>query len=346
MANNDTDSWFVPVPPAPQRQAYKDILNRLRAFENWGRATGRSLFLPDLVVYRDYLLDERKLAPTSVNAHVRTIRNRYLELLEDGTLRRELAQSLRSRPGTVESADVVEDMLMQIRVAVSSRKAILDAERPDVEYRRLRAEHIKALLASPDPSLPIGLRDIAIFALMFTTGLRASEVCALQVNDLYAAAPTGPALHVPEGRGCVERVIPYERLSWGLQRVEDWLRGPDDPDIRQKDKFPITSGPVFRGFYRGGKVPRREGLSSRSLDYIFNSTPIEYMGQQTTIKPMELRRAYARLLFEAQYELEAIKERLGIADNNTLMDYIGGRDASLELPPVVDILEEGVWFDT
>ncbi len=345
MANKDVFSSFVPEPPAEQRRAHKDKLNRIRAYWDYMDAKGQDLDQPDLEAYNEFLLKERKLAPTSVNAHIYTVRNWYRELLDDGAFREALARLIQNRTGATPSAMDIENSLARIRAAIASRGALLDAERPEVEYRRLQASHIKTLLASPNLDSPVGKRDVAIFALMLTTGLRASEVCALHVKDLHSSAPTGPALHVPKGRGCTERVIPYRRLSWGIDLVDSWLKGPEDPEAREKGRFPITTGPVFRGFYRGGQVPRSEGLSPRSLDYIFKSYPIEFAGEQITVRPMELRRTYARLLFNAKFELEAIKERLGITDNNTLMDYIGGREAQLMLPPGTDVLEEATWFD-
>lgn len=338
--------FLVPAPPAEQKRAYRDRVARLNAYADWLEETGRAWHELDLVTYQKYLLDERQLTPTSTNAHIYTVRARYRELLEDGTLQNILEELWTKNLNEDQLRTEVSAALEKIRAAVASRAAILDAERPDVEYRRLEAKHIRVLLASPDAESAVGLRDRAIFALMFATGLRNNEVCALEVKNLYDSVPTGRALHVPPGRGCTERLVPYGDLEWGLELVETWFRGPADGAARRKGGFPIENGPVFRGFYRGSTVLRPSGLSSRSLDYIFNAYPINFEGEAITVRPMDLRRAYARLLFEARFELEAIKERLGITDSDTLMDYIGGPEARLGLPLDENPFWEGTWLRT
>ncbi len=53
----------------------------------------------------------------------------------------------------------------------------------------LERNEIQALLASPDRSKPMGLRDLAILTFLYNTGARVSELAALDVNDLRLESP-------------------------------------------------------------------------------------------------------------------------------------------------------------
>ena len=68
---------------------------------------------------------------------------------------------------------------------------------------------------------------------------------------------------------------------------------------------------------------RPSGISVRALEYILASYPIEVDGEEVRIRPMDLRRAYTRSLYESDMELAAIRENLGVQDINTVLDYIG-----------------------
>src|SRR3972149_3896606 len=72
------------------RDSNKNTVSRLRHYANWLDQNERHWFAPDLAIYRDYLLGERGLAPSSVSAHLSTIRGRYQTLLRDNAVRQML----------------------------------------------------------------------------------------------------------------------------------------------------------------------------------------------------------------------------------------------------------------
>ena len=132
------------------------------------------------------------------------------------------------------------------------------------------------------------------------------------------------ALHIREGKGAKERLIPYGELDWCLAIVDRWLAAAG-----------IHSGAVFRGFYRGGKTLRRGRLSVRAIEYILNDYPITKNGNVVQVKPHDCRRTYARRLYEAGADLVAIQQNLGHADIKTTLGYIGELDASKRRAPAV-----------
>ena len=85
----------------------------------------------------------------------------------------------------------------------------------------------------------------------------------------------------------------------------------------------ILDGPVFRGFYKGGNAVRPTRLTSQALDNILASYPLPIKGEAVIIRAMDLRRAYARLLHDADLSLAAIAANLGLKKINGVLDYIG-----------------------
>jgi site-specific recombinase XerD len=66
------------------------------------------------------------------------------------------------------------------------------------------------------------LRDTALIALMLCTGVREAGLCALQVRHFRLKLGGALALHVREGKGCAERLVPYGEPEWVLAVVDKW----------------------------------------------------------------------------------------------------------------------------
>lgn len=79
----------------------------------------------------------------------------------------------------------------------------------------ITAEEVDRLLAAPSESSITGVRDRALLELLYATGLRVSEVVALDVADVDTSARTVRCL----GKGKKERILPiYERAIAPLMR--------------------------------------------------------------------------------------------------------------------------------
>jgi integrase len=315
----------------------KDIRNRVGRFLDWLEDTRRLWFEPDLAAYRDYLLAERSLASSSVVYHLSTIRSRYRELLDDGTLSEVLTalvgESIPAPQVTGHVASILVALQAALDPAASRVETKPDPEKP--QYLRLDGYALVTLINWPldrsDLSPLARLRDRAILGLMVATGIRENELCALEVPDLYALSGDMLAVHVPPGRARTERLIPYDDMEWAKTLVEDWRAAAE-----------ITEGPVFRGFYRPrsleGQELRPNRLSPRALEYLLQDYTVPVPGGKfVPIRAMDLRRAYARILYEARVNPSEIRQRLGVKNANAVLDYIGSADASLEIPPDEDV---------
>lgn len=97
----------------------------------------------------------------------------------------------------------------------------------------------------------------------------------------------------------------------------------------------ISEGYVLRGLYKGGKRLRPGHLSVRAIEYVVARYPVMANGHMLTVKPHDLRRTYARRLYEAGVDLLAIQQNLGHADHKTTLGYIGTLDASRRRAPAI-----------
>jgi integrase len=118
--------------------------------------------------------------------------------------------------------------------------------------------------------------------------------------------------------------VPYGELEWVLAIVAKW-----------REAAGIGQGPVFRGFYKGNRKLRPGRLSVRAVEYIVGAYPVMVDGEMVSVRPHDLRRTYARRLYEAGFDLVAIQQNLGHADVKTTLGYIGELDAEVRRPPAI-----------
>ena len=82
----------------------------------------------------------------------------------------------------------------------------------------LRLEDVERLLQQPDGNTAAGLRDRAMLEVLYSTGLRVSELTGLKVSDLDTKVGCVRCI----GKGDKERVVPVGRKALGI--VEKYLR--------------------------------------------------------------------------------------------------------------------------
>src|SRR4029077_15861177 len=82
----------------------------------------------------------------------------------------------------------------------------------------LRMEEIERLLVQPDDKTPIGLRDRAMLDVLYSTGLRVSELIGLRVMDLDRSVGCVRSI----GKGDKERIVPIGKKALAL--VDRYLR--------------------------------------------------------------------------------------------------------------------------
>ncbi len=160
----------------------------------------------------------------------------------------------------------------------------------------LDVDEISALLDFP-PGDPDAVRDRALFELLYSSGLRVSELTGVRWRDLDAA---DGSLRVT-GKGSKTRIVPVgskalEALA--LLREQD-SPGPTDPLVRGARGRPLTPNGV------------RERLKRRARD----------QGVWKRVHPHLMRHSCASHLLESSGDLRAVQELLGHADISTTQIY-------------------------
>jgi integrase/recombinase XerC len=170
----------------------------------------------------------------------------------------------------------------------------------------LSEDEMTALLASPDNGEPLGRRDRAILELFYASGLRLSELAALDVDDVNVG---GRMVRVI-GKGGKPRIVPFNSSTADALRVyfKDRL-------ALMGRAVPGSSGsePVFVN-YRGTR------LSTRSIDRIVRRH-VTQCSARLGISPHALRHSFATHLLQRGADLRVIQELLGHARLSTTQRY-------------------------
>ena len=163
-------------------------------------------------------------------------------------------------------------------------------------------EEVEKLLASPDPSTNLGLRDQAMLEILYATGLRVSELIGLKVSNLNLEAGFVRTI----GKGAKERMVPVGEKALEVTRHylsrtrQDLLKGRSSSQL-----FLNARGkPISRqGFW---KIIRKYGIIA---------------GIKNEITPHSLRHSFATHLLERGADLRAVQIMLGHADISTTQIY-------------------------
>src|ERR1700687_776589 len=95
----------------------------------------------------------------------------------------------------------------------------------------LRVEEIDKLLQAPDLSTPFGLRDRAMLEVLYSTGLRVSELLNLRISDIDMRIGCVRCI----GKGDKERLVPIGRKA--IEAVEQY-RAQGGPEICTRARSP------------------------------------------------------------------------------------------------------------
>lgn len=159
----------------------------------------------------------------------------------------------------------------------------------------------------PDPA---GLRDRALFEVLYGAGLRASEAANLRLGDVDHREGL---LHVA-GKGRRERRAPLGAV--GLRALSAWIRKG-----RPRFAAPGTGDRVFLA--SGGGPLGRRGV------YAVVKAAVIRAGIDPEASPHTLRHTFATHLVQGGADLRAVQEMLGHASINTTQIYTQLEDRHL-----------------
>lgn len=169
--------------------------------------------------------------------------------------------------------------------------------------RVLTVSDVIRLLEAPDTNEILGIRDRAMWELMYSSALRVSEVTGLKFGDLDLE--DGWALI--HGKGSKERWVPVgeSARNW----VKKYLREARPKLIRTAKQMQV----IFLN--SRGKPLTRQGVWQLLKSYAVHLTP------PLNIHPHTLRHCCATHLLEGGADLRTVQEFLGHADISTTQIY-------------------------
>jgi integrase/recombinase XerD len=158
------------------------------------------------------------------------------------------------------------------------------------------------MVNAPKDDSPRGLRDQAALELLYGAGLRATELCLLEIDHLFLQA----GFVRPTGKGRKERVVPLGSPAVAaLERYLNEGRPHLSPDATQRYVFIGNKG---------------QSLSRMSLFKIVRRYALA-AGVDAPMSPHKLRHAFATHLLQGGADLRSVQEMLGHASIATTEIY-------------------------
>jgi integrase/recombinase XerC len=161
------------------------------------------------------------------------------------------------------------------------------------------------LLDRPDRDKPLGLRDRAMLEVLYSCGIRVSELAGLNLSSV----DFDQRLVRVVGKGNKERIVPIGREA--LKALQAYLEG--SLKVRKKAGGDSRTSPLFVN-YRGGR------LSTRSIGKIVKKYGREG-GLMVDITPHSLRHTFATHLLDGGADLRSVQELLGHVSLSTTQKY-------------------------
>ncbi len=193
-------------------------------------------------------------------------------------------------------------LLREGRIEADPTVLIDSPKQPRPLPKSLSEEQVERLLAAPDSSTPLGLRDRAMLELIYATGLRVSELVGLKLSQAGMAQGLVRVI----GKGNKERLVPLgeEAIGWlnryvGEARTHLIKRHATDALFVTARGGPLTRQAFWHNIKRYARRARIE----------------------TALSPHTLRHAFATHLLNHGADLRVVQMLLGHADLSTTQIY-------------------------
>lgn len=248
----------------------------LEKFSGWlTEKQGRTLLQAshaDIQAYLGYLVTQQKAKATSTGRALSSLKRLYRYCMRQG------------------------------KVSADPTLQIASPKLPRALPKTLTEQDVESLLDAPDTESPLGLRDRAMFEVLYATGLRVSELVGLTLQQISLDMGVVRVM----GKGSKERLVPLgeEALDWVqryLQLSRAVLLGG-----RQSDALFVTQ--------------RGEAMTRQMFWYLIKRHA-QQGGVHKPLSPHTLRHAFATHLLNHGADLRVVQLLLGHSDISTTQIY-------------------------
>lgn len=262
---------------------WREILRRYRIYMQLEKHLSQNTieaYMRDIKQFQHFILRQYDCLPKDV---ARENIERYMDWLYDrGTKKSSQARQLSG------IKSFFNYLLLKDMIASSPAELILPPKPAKVLPDTLSTDEIDRMIATIDDSSPKGIRDKAILEVLYSCGLRVSELCNLRLGDLFF----GEGYIRIIGKGDKQRLVPISGVA--CERIQRYK------EVRTKK---TTEDTLFLN-NRGTKLTRV---------MIFNIIKQAALlaGIDKSISPHTLRHSFATHLLEGGANIRQVQEMLG-----------------------------------
>ncbi|RFU68849.1 tyrosine recombinase XerC [Bacillus sp. V59.32b] len=170
--------------------------------------------------------------------------------------------------------------------------------------RFMYEEELNTLFASLNKDTPLGLRDSALLELLYATGIRVSECCAIQMQDIDFSL----GMILVHGKGKKDRYVPLGNFA--EQAIQIYIKAGRGQLQDGKNKSHSHLFVNFRG----------DALTPRGVRYILNGLIKKATGDGS-LHPHMLRHSFATHLLNNGADLRTVQELLGHSNISSTQIY-------------------------
>ncbi len=266
--------------------------------------------------FQQYLLAEKGLSKQTVTSYTTDLKQffsyfyvkKYIEEYSGDEIREFLEHEVMSAEINISTAIRHLSSIKQFFLFAKKEGYFL-GEIPNVEPPKkpqklpncLSVEEVEDLLNAPDIEKPDGLRDRAMLETMYASGLRVSELLALEKRNVHLKK----ALVVVFGKGSKERKVPLG--DFAIDYIQKYIDEVRCHNAGRDSKY------LFLNRY--GKPLSRQYFFKQIKKYALQA------GIEKSISPHTLRHCFATHLLENGAQLRAVQEMLGHVNIATTQIY-------------------------
>lgn len=241
-------------------------------------------YMRDILVFREFILKEYDLTPDAVQYE--QIEHFLAHLYDQGsssTTHARIISGVKSFFNYLFLYDHIEKLPTELVDSPKIRRKI-----PDV----LTVEEIIKIVEAIELKTILDYRNKAILDVMYSCGLRVSEVCNLKISDLFFDDGFIRVI----GKGDKQRLVPVNEKM--IKSVNDYIEMRNESVIANKNEDILF-------------LNRRGKQLSRVMVFNIVKTAVEVAGIHKTVSPHTFRHSFATHLLKGGVDIRFVQEMLG-----------------------------------